>query len=107
MGKPPARKRRLRKIVDEETVVSCETGVGIMREELWVDESGEIARYNLAFINHFLCNVDNGRVLGYDNRHGSHHRHFKGKVEPFIYEAYDLLLERFRVEMNILRKGKP
>lgn len=24
---------------------------------------------------------DNGRVIGYDNRHG-HHRHFKGAVEP-------------------------
>jgi len=42
----------------------------VIREEVWQDADGEIARYNLAFVNHFLMSTDNRRVLGYDNSHG-------------------------------------
>lgn len=40
-----------------------------------------VTRYNLAYINHALYRGDNGRVLGFDNAHDYHHRHFMGKVE--------------------------
>ena len=66
---------RLRKVVDETTQVRCALGKGIIREEVWQDFRGAVAKYNLAFINHALCAEDNGRVLGYDNSHGDHHRH--------------------------------
>jgi hypothetical protein len=69
---------RLLKVVDDTTEVSCAIGRGVIREEVWQDLNGRVAKYNLAFINHFMCSVDHGRVLGYDNKHGKHHRHFMG-----------------------------
>jgi hypothetical protein len=48
----------------------------------------------------------NGRVLGYDNSHGSHHRHLRGTVQAFPYAGYDRLLERFLREVQILREEK-
>jgi len=44
-----------------------------------VDAKGKVVRYNLAYINHDIFQRDNGRVLGYDNAHGTHHRHMKAK----------------------------
>jgi hypothetical protein len=102
---PP--KRSLRKVVDEVTPVRCAAGRGLIREEVWQDEDGEIARYNLAFINHFMMPTDNGRVLGYDNGYGHHHRHFKGVVEAFEYVDYPGLREWFIGEVRELRKELP
>ena len=56
-------------------------GYGILREEVWMDEEDKVARYNLAFVVPHLTRVDHGRVLGYDNRHGYHERHFMGKKQ--------------------------
>jgi hypothetical protein len=102
-----ATKRTLWKVVDEVSQVRCASGSGVIREEVWQDAAGEVSRYNLAFINHFLMREDNGRVLGYDNGHGSHHRHFKGTVEPFEYEDFAVLRERFICEVWELRKELP
>lgn len=102
---PP--KSKLRKVVDEISPVRCAMGRGLIREEVWQDENGEVARYNLAFINHFLTQEDNGRVLGYDNSHGYHHRHFKGMTEPFEYATYDALMARFLGEVRELQKEEP
>ena len=95
---------RARKVVDETTEVRCAQGWGVIREEVWQSESGEVVRYNLAFICHHLCTVDHGRVLGYDNQHEYHHRHFMGKMEPIQYAGYDLLLNRFLAEVEGLRR---
>jgi hypothetical protein len=94
-----------RKVVDESAEVRCVAGRGLIREEVWQSESGEVVRYNLAFICHQLCALDHGRVLGYDNQHDHHHRHDMGHTEPFQYEGYDLLLTRFLTEVEVLRKG--
>ena len=102
---PP--KSSLRKIVDELSPVHCASGRGLIREEVWLDEDGEVVRYNLAFINHFLTRADHGRVLGYDNSHGHHHRHFKGASESFEYLDYQTLRERFVQEVRELRKELP
>jgi hypothetical protein len=48
--------------------------------------------------------MDNGRVLGYDNQHDHHHRHFMGHTKPFRYSGYDVLLDRFLAEVEALRK---
>jgi hypothetical protein len=50
---------------------------------------------------------DNGRVLGYDNSHGHHHRHFRGAVEPFEYVDYQGVRDRFDDEVRKLRKELP
>jgi hypothetical protein len=102
---PP--KSSLRKIVDDVTLVSCASGPGIIRTEVWEDATGKVARYNLAFVNHFLYPRDNGRVLGYDNAHGTHHRHFFGKVESVSVATYEEATRRFYAEVRELRKRKP
>ena len=99
---PP--KRRLRKIVDEISPVRCAAGRGVIREEVWEDETGTVARYDLTFINRFLTRVDNGRVLGYDNSHGYHHRHFKGTGEMTKFVSYEELARRFFDEVDELKR---
>ena len=96
----------LRKVVDETTEVRCDTGRGIIREEVWQDAKRNVVKYNLAFINHALCSRDNGRVIGYDNNYGYHHRHFMGEVEKFTFHSYEKLLRSFLDEVRQLRGGK-
>ena len=93
-----------RKVVDETAEVRCAKYKGLIREEVWQGESGEVVRHNLAFICHQLCTQDHGRVLGYDNQHDHRHRHFMGHAEPFQYTGYDVLLARFLAEVEVLRK---
>ena len=76
---------------------------GLVREETW-QQAGEVIRYSLAYINHSICAKDNGRVLGYDNSHGYHHRHYMGTVEPCKFEGYDKLLTRFELEVLEIRR---
>lgn len=102
MPRPPS----TRKVVDESAEVRCVEGKGLIREEVWQSKSGEVVRYNLAFICHQLCTSDHGRVLGYDNQHGHHHRHYMGHAEPFQYNGYDVLLTRFLTEIELLRKER-
>ena len=100
-----ARKSRIVKTVDEEADISCVLGRGKLREEVWQDSTtGEVVRYNLAFVNRLMYGGDNGRVLGYDVAHGYHHRHFMGKVEDIDFPGYEKLSERFFKEVAALRK---
>jgi len=96
----------LRKTKDEVAFITCASGPGLLREEVWEDDSGTVVRYNLAFINHFLYPKDNGRVLGYDNAHGVHHRHFFGKVEAISASSFDEVTRLFGEEVGELRKRK-
>jgi len=54
-----------------------------------------------------MTSKDNGRVLGYDNSHGHHHRHFRGTVETVDYQDYDSILARFILEIEELKRAKP
>ena len=101
-----SRSDRPRKVVDETTEVRCALGKGIIREEVWLDAREMIVRYNLTFINHSLCAKDRGRVLGYDNSHGHHHRHYAGKQEKFSFITYEKLMNRFLTEVRRLRQEK-
>ena len=44
-------KQRLCKDTDYETVFRCVGGIGILREEIWVDANEEVVRYNLLRIS--------------------------------------------------------
>lgn len=86
-----------KKLIDESHVISTKKGNGIMRREVWVDDKGTVTRYNLAYVNNRLFNDDNGRILGFDNAHGYHHRHYYGQVEAvnFIsFEETEILFEK-------------
>jgi hypothetical protein len=99
------RKSRLRKITDDEADFWCAGGAGILRDEVWVNEQEQVVRYNLAFLLPHLSGVDNGRILGYDNAHGVHERHFMGQVEPVEHNGYPATAKRFYREVEALRKS--
>ena len=73
-----------------------------LKEEVWQTEHGKVVKYILAYINHLVCQIDNGRVLGYDNGHAHHHRHFMGKVETIEFKDYESLASRFQEEVKEL-----
>ena len=85
-----------KKIVDDSHTISDKRGNGLLRREIWIDTlTGDVTRYNLAYINHAIFGGDNGRVVGYDNAHSQHHRHFKGKMEPVEFVSFEHTEEQF------------
>ncbi len=90
------------------------SGGGLLNYAVWgykVKGKSTVTRYAIAYINHAICQVDNGRVLGFDNAHGYHHRHYMGSIEPVEYVSYAATLERFQREwmeiINQLGRKKP
>jgi len=94
------------KIADDSWSLSLKNGNGVLRREVWVDESGRVVRYNLAYINHTICQSDNGRVVGFDNAHGFHHRHFMGEVEPVGFVSFEDIEARFQADWIKYRSKK-
>ncbi|MEO8727343.1 MAG: DUF6516 family protein [Acidobacteriaceae bacterium] len=92
--------RKLKKRVDNKTYLAGRQGA-VLKEEVWFDKD-KLVKYSLAYVNPQLSSVDNGRVLGYDNSHNYHHRHFKGTVGPFDFTSYEALVERFEQEVREL-----
>ncbi len=90
--------------------LKAKSGGGILSYEVWgyAAKGGTVVtRYNLAYINHALFKGDRGRVLGFDNAHDYHHRHFMGRVEAVEFESYEATLERFQSEwMEIVTTTK-
>lgn len=75
-----------------------------LANESWTKNAkGEIVRYSLAYIDFTLYAGDNGRVLGYDNTHGYHERHFMGSGERVEFTTYAEQFERFVAEIRQLR----
>ena len=92
------------------------SGGGLLSYEVWgYVEKGKtvvvVTRYNLAYINHATYQGDNGRVLGFDNAHDYHHRHYMGETEAVEFVSYEATLERFQQEwveiVNQTRGRKP
>lgn len=86
------------KINDETHKISDKRGNGKLRREVWVDGEGKVVRYNLAYINHHLFQGDNGRVIGYDNAHGTHHRHYFGEIALVDFVSFDDIEEQFEAD---------
>lgn len=91
------------KIVDDKLVISAKRGNGQLRREVWVDAKGKVTRYNLAYINPSLFSGDNGRVVGYDNAHGFHHKHYFGAVTPETFISFEDTEDRFQEDWNALK----
>ena len=92
-----------RKIADEVHHISGKRGNGQLRREIWVDNKGRVTRYNLAYINHTLHKNDNGRVVGYDNQHGFHHRHYFGEVIAVDFVSFEQIEGLFENDWTALR----
>lgn len=93
-----------KKLIDEVHHISRKRGNGQLRREVWVDERGEVTRYNLAYINHAICALDNGRVVGYDNQHGYHHRHYLGDMHSVDFVSFEEIEARFEEDWMALRR---
>ena len=94
--KPPVQSTRL-----EEHRLKGKRKGALLKEQIWF-ENGQVVAYSLAYINLKRCPMDNGRVLGYDNSHNYHHRHFMGRVEAVDFTTYAALVERFIQEVHDL-----
>jgi hypothetical protein len=92
------------KVVDETHHISKRRGNGLLRREVWTDAAGHVVRYNLAYINHEQAHGDNGRVVGYDNHHGYHHRHHLGKVSAVEFTSFEDIEALFEADWLALRK---
>lgn len=71
----------------------------LVRVETWQTAKGEVVKYSLTYVNAAVFPDDNGRVLGYDNSHSFHHRHYRGTMEPVTFVSYEALVELFFEEL--------
>lgn len=92
------KKEQLKKIVDETVKLPNKQGNGILKFSASANNEGKVSKYSLAYINYNINRSDNGRVLGYDNNHGYHHRHFMGNVENVNFTTYEDIAKRFESE---------
>jgi hypothetical protein len=90
--------KKHQKVQDTTIRLSRKHGNGVLRREVWIDDKGKVVRYNLAYINHEEFQGDNGRVIGYDNAHGHHHRHVRGKVEAVEFSGFEDIESRFQTD---------
>ncbi len=72
----------------------------VVRIQADYSRGGRLLRYSLALIDTHRIGVDGGRVLGYDNAHGHHHRHCDGKAETVEFESYESIEKRFETEVR-------
>ena len=92
------KKVKLKTVMDETTKLPDKQGNGILRILIKADKQNKVKRYSLAYVNHKISRIDNGRVLGYDNSHGYHHRHCMGKEEAIEFKNFESVAERFESE---------
>ncbi|MBD3807927.1 MAG: transcriptional regulator [Epsilonproteobacteria bacterium] len=93
-------KNRYTKVVDERFILSAEKGGGMIKFEAW-EYQNEIIKYNMAYINKNIFPNDNGRVIGYDNSHNYHHKHYLGEIyEVDDFTSYEELVGRFQKDIQ-------
>ena len=94
-------KKNYVKVVDEKYTLPIKRGGGIIKIEAWKDHNGKVVKYSIAYINNMLYYNDNGRVIGYDNAHDYHHKHYFGEISPVEdFISYEEIVERFENEIK-------
>lgn len=89
------------KIVNETYLFPKKRGGGLIKIEAWQDRHGTIVKYSMAYVNPMIFSDDNGRVIGYDNTHESHHKHYFGEIFPVDnFTTYEALVEQFEQEIQ-------
>jgi len=96
---------KLTKVADDTIKLPDKSGNGIIKYSASADKSGVIIHYSLVYINYKVCGQDNGRVLGYDNSHGYHHRHYMGKEEKVDFSSYEEIVDRFESEWRKIHES--
>lgn len=88
------------KVIDKRLMIPHIKGGGIVKFEVW-KHNNNIVKYNMLYINRNIFIGDNGRVVGYDNAHNFHHKHYFGQiseVDDFI--SYENLVKRFKQDIK-------
>ena len=94
------KKKTYLKVIDEKYIVPTVLGGGVIKFEAWECEE-QIVKYNMAYINQNIFADDNGRVVGYDNAHDFHHKHYKGKImELNDFISYEDQVRKFREDIK-------
>ena len=92
--------KKYKKVIDEKYIVPLEKGGGLIKFEAWEFEK-RVVKYNMAYINKNIFIGDNGRVLGYDNSHNYHHKHYFGEIEEIDdFSSFEELVKRFRDDLK-------
>lgn len=89
-------------VIDDSYAISRKKGNGVVTRKVWVDKSGDVVKYALAYINFNIMLNDSGRVLGYDNSHGYHHKHEMGDVTPVKFISFEETEKQFEREFEEL-----
>lgn len=97
-GKPDSKSAKPEKRIDQTHHLTGKRRGAILKEEVWYD-GNIIVKYSLAYIDPRV-GADNGRVLGFDNSHGSDHRHYRGETEEIEFYGYPDLVNRFEQELR-------
>jgi hypothetical protein len=71
----------------------------IVRIQVDYSRAGNLLRYSLSLID-LSSSLDNGRIVGYDNAHGQHHRHYFGRVDCVEFESYEKLEGQFEAQVR-------
>jgi len=95
--------RKLERYAPPDVSIKSKLGGGVLKE-LVVRElpSRKVIHYALAYINASIHAGDNGRVLGYDNRHDYSHKHYYGTITPEPFDTDEALYERFQSEWMVI-----
>ena len=92
---------KFKKVVSEQFPVKPKRGGGLIKIEAWENDNNEIVKYSMAYINHQVFSGDNSRIIGYDNTHNFHHKHYLGEIsEVYDFVSYENLLKRFEKEIK-------
>jgi len=95
-----SRNKNYIKVIDEQFIIPVKKGGGIIKFEAWEFED-QIVKYNMAYINKNIYPNDNGRVVGYDNSHNFHHKHYFGQItELDDFVSYQELVQRFKNDIK-------
>jgi hypothetical protein len=73
----------------------------IVRIQVDYSRTGGLLRYSLSLsLIDLSSSLDNGRIVGYDNAHGQHHRHYFGRVDCVEFESYEKLESQFEAQVG-------
>ena len=94
------KKKKYNKVIDEKFIVPSKNGGGLIKFEAW-EYMDEVVKYNMVYINKTIFPNDNGRVMGYDNSHNFHHKHYFGEIyELDDFVSYQELVQRFKNDIK-------
>lgn len=92
------------KAINDTVKLPEKQGNGILKYSASKDKKGRIVRYSFAYINFHIYTGDNGRVLGYDNCHGRHHRHYMGTEKDIDFSSFEDVQDCFEKEWEVIHE---